>query len=65
MYNFKLSEKAEADLLAILTYISFDLSNPEAADNLNADIFKKTVTLPCFQRAILLFQYQIMNTVVR
>ena len=48
MYNFKLSEQADRDLLSIITYISFDLFNPDAADDLNDEIFKTINNLTLF-----------------
>ena len=48
MYNFKLSEQADRDLLSIVTYISFDLFNPDAAETLNDEIFETINDLTLF-----------------
>ena len=40
-YSYNFTEKAERDFDEILRYISFDLANPIAAQNLGRKIFEK------------------------
>lgn len=40
-YSYNFTEKAEQDFDEILRYISFDLANPIAAQNLGRKIFEK------------------------
>ena len=40
-YSYNFTEKAEQDFDEILRYISFDLANPIAAQNLGRQIFEK------------------------
>ena len=40
-YSYSFTEKAEQDFDEILRYISFDLANPIAAQNLGRKIFEK------------------------
>jgi len=68
MYNFKLSEQADRDLLSIITYISFDLFNPDAADELNDEIFKTINNLTLFPEShpiISTSKYKYRRAVVR
>ena len=44
-YSYQFTEKAEQDLDEILHYISVDLANPVAAQNLGRKIFEKIETV--------------------
>ena len=68
MYSFDLSEQAERDLFSIITYISFDLFNPDVADTLNDDIFKTIHDLTLFPEShpvIFKVKYEYRRAVVR
>jgi len=68
MYSYKLSEQADRDLLGIVTYISFDLVNPDAADELNDDIFDTIDDIVLFPKShpvISTSKYEYRRAVVR
>ena len=68
MYKYKLSEQADRDLLSIITYISFDLFNPDAADKLNDETFKtiKNITLfPKSHPVVSTSKYEYRRALVR
>jgi len=68
MYKYKLSEQADRDLLSIITYISFDLFNPDAADDLNDEIFKTINDITLFPKShpvISTSKYEYRRAVVR
>ena len=44
-YSYQFTERAEQDLDEILRYISVDLANPTAAQNLGRKIFEKIETV--------------------
>lgn len=47
-YSYRFTEKAARDFDEILHYISFDLANPIAAQNLGRKIFEKIDTVRSF-----------------
>ena len=47
-YSYRFTEKAEQDFDEILHYISYDLANPIAAQNLGKKIFDKIDTVRSF-----------------
>lgn len=47
-YSYRFTEKAEQDFDEILRYISVDLANPTAAQNLGRKIFEKIDTVRNF-----------------
>ena len=47
-YSYRFTEKAEQDFDEILRYISYDLANPIAAQNLGKKIFDKIDTVRSF-----------------
>lgn len=47
-YSYRFTEKAEQDFDEILRYISFDLANPIAAQNLGRKIFEKIDMIRAF-----------------
>ena len=68
MEKYKLSEQAERDLLGIITYIAFDLVNPDAADKLNDDIYDTIddiVLFPDSRPVISTSKYEYRRAVVR
>ena|GEM_PF-2828999 len=68
MYSYKLSEQADRDLLGIITYIAFDLVNPDSADELNDDIFNTIddiVLFPESHPVISTSKYEYRRAVVR
>jgi len=68
MDKFKLSEQADRDLLSIITYISFDLCNPDAANDLHDAIFDKINDIILFPKAHIVIsksKYEYRRALVR
>ena len=60
-YSYSFTEKAEQDFDEILRYISFDLANPIAAQNLGRKIFEKIDIVRSFPESCAIVENEFLS----
>lgn len=60
-YSYNFTEKAERDFDEILRYISFDLANPIAAQNLGRKIFEKIDIVRSFPESCAIVENEFLS----